>query len=318
MKTTGHFMDQVTEYFEKLASDWVDDAYDSSDGLSPIGIQRIEQIGNILGRYREDGLNSGSEGHSACDLGCGDGALCRSLADQGYNVTGLDRSESMLSIARQRSEAYGERVEFISSSIESAADTLQQKYDVVTSMGVMYYLENEDDFFVPLRKIIKPDGVALVSCRNRLFNLFFGSRKCKQELTAGDASILLEELYGLDFNLSMKDLLPVLILLNKFSSMNLIEKLPLVEQENRRKLEQVIDTVEGKQHSPNQIKGIVERCGFMVERFYGVQPHFLTATSSDRRARQVMKKLSEALIPLADHPLSLIWCSHFILELRPQ
>jgi ubiquinone biosynthesis O-methyltransferase len=311
-------MDRVAEYFEKRAGDWVDDAYDSSDGLRPIGVQRIEQVKDILGRYRDDGQGAVSEGRTACDMGCGDGALCRSLADQGYNVTGVDRSESMLSIARQRSESYGERVNFVSSSIEAAAENLSHQYDVVTSMGVMYYLENEDDFFVPLRKMIKPDGVALVSCRNRLFNLFFGSRKRQKEADSEDAVALLEELYGLEFNLSMKDLLPVLLLLNKYSSKDIIDQLPQVEQANRRKLEQVMDTVEGKQHSPNQIRGIVERNGFLVEHLYGVQPHFLTATSTDRQAKQAMKKLSEALIPLAGHPLSLIWCSHFIVELRPQ
>lgn len=311
-------MDRVAEYFENRAGDWVDDAYDSSDGLRSIGVQRIEQVKSILSQYTEGVQGVVSEGRVACDLGCGDGALCRSLADQGYKVTGVDRSESMLSLARQRSEAYGEQVNFVSSSIEAAAENLQEQYDVVTSMGVMYYLDNEDDFFTPLRKIVKPDGIALISCRNRLFNLFFGSRKRHKELESEDSLALLDELYGLDFNLSMGDILPVLELLNRFSNKETIDQLPQVEQENRRNLERVIDTVEGKQHSPGQIGRIVDRNGFSVEHLYGVQPHFLTATSSDRQARQAMKKLSEALIPLAGHPLSLIWCSHFIMELRPQ
>jgi ubiquinone biosynthesis O-methyltransferase len=311
-------MDKVTEYFEKMAGDWVDDAYDSSDGLKPIGIQRIEQVKNILSRHTESNGKLSAEERIACDMGCGDGALCRSLADQGFAVTGVDRSESMLSIARERSESYGDRVEFVSSSIEAAADNLTRQYDVVTSMGVMYYLENEDDFFRPLKKIVKPDGIALVSCRNRLFNLFFGSRKRQQEISAKDAITLMEELSELDFSLSMKDLMPVLNILHEYSSADFVDHLPRVEQENREKLEKVIDTVEGKQHSPSQIKGIVERNGFAMGRLYGIQPHFLTATSTDRRARQVMKKLSEALIPLADHPLSLVWSSHFIMELHPQ
>jgi len=52
----------------------------------------------LLAWLRENGLNPAS----GLDLGCGTGVLCEILQDHGIEAAGMDFSESMIAIARQR------------------------------------------------------------------------------------------------------------------------------------------------------------------------------------------------------------------------
>ena len=44
----------------------------------------------------------GGEGLSVLDLGCGNGALTKELADRGHDAAGMDASEELLEIAREK------------------------------------------------------------------------------------------------------------------------------------------------------------------------------------------------------------------------
>jgi len=297
-------------YFQQEAQQWVDDAYRHDNGLIPIGQQRINQVVTILKKdYPNTRLN-------ICDLGCGGGDLCRQLAAMGHSITGVDRSDSMLTISK--SIASSGKIKFVSSAIESADAHLEaQSFDVVTCMGVMYYLNDEDRFFQVAKNLLKPGGKLIVTCRNRLFNLFPGSTKLLGEVTADDYSDLVAEAAALNKGISAHQINPVLALMQRYSAAENIENLPKVSDKQQENTLQLTDKiVEGRQHTPKQLRINAVRNGFSLCHFYGIQPHFMLAGNEDDRVNQVLKKMSEALIPLADHPASLLWCSHFMAELR--
>lgn len=304
----GRQMDTTERYFVDRAGDWVDDAYNESNGLVPLGVQRIQVVESILRKY---GVGAGM---SVCDLGCGDGSLCREMSALGMAVTGLDRSDAMVTLARERSA--GDETDYVQSSIEDAVGAVGgRRFDVVTSMGVMYYLPEDGDLLDRIKTLLEPGGLAVVSCRNRLFNLFSGSRKRPAELDSDDRSQLLEELVSLDTNLGVEDLHEFLRRLHGLTSPEVLAALPTPDNDKERELEEVIQTVEGRQHLPSEIRRSAAASGLAVKAIYGVQPHFLAAGASDERAAQLLRKVSEALMSLNHLPISLIWSSHFIVEM---
>lgn len=68
-----------------------------------------EAAGLIVARLRSNGIGKGL----VTDLGCGSGILAAALNDAGYDVLGVDLSESMLSLAAARAP----RVGFIQASL---------------------------------------------------------------------------------------------------------------------------------------------------------------------------------------------------------
>ena len=76
------------------------------------------------------------------DVGCGSGALSRALAGQfgGAKVTGVDVSQPMLSLARERGAVFGDRVKFVEQ--DAAEFSSHIRFDALVSRyGVMFFAD---------------------------------------------------------------------------------------------------------------------------------------------------------------------------------
>jgi SAM-dependent methyltransferase len=95
------------------------------------------------------------------DLGCGTGNHALRLARRGFSVTGVDRSEDMLAIARMKSQDDNLDCTFVRSDIRTFRS--KKKFDVVIMMfAVLGYLtENEDveKALDTVHKHLKPGGL---------------------------------------------------------------------------------------------------------------------------------------------------------------
>lgn len=96
------------------------------------------------------------------DLGCGNGALCKTLLDAGFSVVGVERDATGVGIARQ---AYPGKA-FYAMSVEEDPATListEGQFDVVVSTEVVEHLFAPR--FLPqfAAQVLKPNGYLIVS-----------------------------------------------------------------------------------------------------------------------------------------------------------
>ncbi len=93
------------------------------------------------------------------DLGCGNGAFANHLSKLGYDVVGMDPSESGIQQARLSKS----RVQF---EVASAYDDLRAKFgqfDGIVSLEVVEHLYSPAMFAKNLSQLLLPSGVALIS-----------------------------------------------------------------------------------------------------------------------------------------------------------
>ena len=99
---------------------------------------------------------------SLLDLGCGTGRYTELFSRMGYKAVGMDRSEDMISMARQRNL----NIQFDCGDICSF--DLNTKYDVVVALfHVMSYLTTDHDLrqaFKHIKKHLEPGGLLVFDC----------------------------------------------------------------------------------------------------------------------------------------------------------
>ncbi len=89
------------------------------------------------------------------DIGCGNGSLTFFLAQQGYQVVGLEASESGIRYARQKFN----NCEFIVGSVYDAVpQNLENSFDIVLSTEVIEHLYYPKELARYASKCLKPDG----------------------------------------------------------------------------------------------------------------------------------------------------------------
>lgn len=94
------------------------------------------------------------------DFGCGTGIYPKILSERGAQVSGFDISEEMLKIAQENNpeldlrHGSGYNIPF------------SEKFDIVVASLVMGYIEDWDDVFKEIRRVLKKDGYFVFSIGN--------------------------------------------------------------------------------------------------------------------------------------------------------
>lgn len=98
---------------------------------------------------------------SIVDLGSGTGALARVLAKNGFSVTGIDASDQMIAVAREKSS---DSITFIHADITSL-DHTEMVFDAANISLVLHPNSSEtiSKIVMKAKKLIKPDGVVFIT-----------------------------------------------------------------------------------------------------------------------------------------------------------
>lgn len=111
---------------------------------------------SFVGRYGNDVIEliDAGENSVVLDLGCGNGALSKTLKDKGFIVKGVDASKEMLDIARKN---YPD-IEFIQA--DAANFSLKEPVDVVFSNAVFHWIDKnrQRDMLNSVHRALKENG----------------------------------------------------------------------------------------------------------------------------------------------------------------
>jgi ubiquinone/menaquinone biosynthesis C-methylase UbiE len=100
------------------------------------------------------------------DLGCGAGPVLAALRAAGWSCTGLDGAPDMLGQARERLAAAGLSSEDLHLGDCRATPFEANRFDAVLCLGVISYVEDYRPVLREIHRVLRPGGLAVVSCRN--------------------------------------------------------------------------------------------------------------------------------------------------------
>lgn len=115
------------------------------------------QMANFIKkRLKSYSINSGL----VLDLACGTGCLTRLLAESGYDMTGVDLSEEMLGVAKQKSN---ENILYLCQNMASF-ELYGTMRAIICTMDGFNYLTEKEEFLKTLKlchNYLDPDGILL-------------------------------------------------------------------------------------------------------------------------------------------------------------
>lgn len=94
---------------------------------------------------------------SVCELGCGNGALARVLAEEGYRIEGVDASESGIAMARRNSSDVMFHRDLIDGGIGGRLGKAH-RFDLVISSEVIEHLYRPSDLLEAALSLLRPYG----------------------------------------------------------------------------------------------------------------------------------------------------------------
>ena len=149
----GHASGRVRTHFHRKAFSF-DRLYDE-DHL----VQRVLRPGLL--RRRELALSVVREYHAprVLDVGCGPGRIGEAVLDAGAAFyVGVDFSEPMIALARERLARHRGRVELVTADILEAR--LAERFDVVLALGVFDYLPDAAPYARRIAELCRGSAVA--------------------------------------------------------------------------------------------------------------------------------------------------------------
>ena len=118
------------------------------------------------------------------ELCCGTGRLTLPIAKEGYNISGVDYTSSMLEQAKVKATEAGLNIEFIEADIRTL--NLSEKYDLIfiPFNSIHHLYQNKDLFktFNVVKNHLKKGGLFLLDCFNPDIRFIAESEKEQKEI----------------------------------------------------------------------------------------------------------------------------------------
>jgi SAM-dependent methyltransferase len=106
------------------------------------------------------------QGGRALDIGCGDGAVLRRLADAGYDPHGIDLDEKSVAVARDKF-GLGNVAAMTLDAFEAECHARNERFDLITFFEVLEHQDAPRAFLAQVMRLGEPGGRVAGSVPNR-------------------------------------------------------------------------------------------------------------------------------------------------------
>lgn len=188
------------------------EVYDELMDNTPYGVwaQRLDELIRKYGVSKPERDAEGildSERNLVVDMGCGTGTLTEIMYEKGYDMIGVDSSESMLNVAMGKKERSGAQILYLLQDMRDLElySTVGTIFCVCDSLN--YLLEEDEllDVFTVVNKYLFPGGVFIFD-----FNTVYKYREVIGNTTIAenreDCSFIWENIYDSEEEINEYDL----------------------------------------------------------------------------------------------------------------
>jgi len=142
--------------FENLASRWWDPhgEFKPLHDINPLRLGFINERTPLAGRQ-------------VIDVGCGGGLLAEAMTELGARVTGIDKGQAPLAVARLHLKETGRTVDYHQASAEEWAAQHAGEYDVVTCLELLEHVPDPASTVAACARLAAPGGAVFFSTINR-------------------------------------------------------------------------------------------------------------------------------------------------------
>jgi SAM-dependent methyltransferase len=122
------------------------------------------------------------------DLGCGTGRLLLHFARRGFACVGVDLSEAMLEVAREKAHALGLSIELRRANLVELDEIAPASFDyaacLFSTLGMIRGVEHRRRFLRHVRRVLNPGGVFVLHVHNAHYR--FGRGLGRRGVEPGD------------------------------------------------------------------------------------------------------------------------------------
>lgn len=148
-------------------------------------------------------------GKIVLDLGCNSGYGTNLLSQTCGRVTGVDVSPEAISTAKSKYQSNNMSFQLIDGiTLPFESDS----FDVITSFQVLEHIENYDNYFSEICRVLKPDGVLLLTTPNADIRVMPGSKPWNR------FHVHVHEFRGHELSQFLKKYFPLVTVLGQFAT----------------------------------------------------------------------------------------------------
>jgi 2-polyprenyl-6-hydroxyphenyl methylase/3-demethylubiquinone-9 3-methyltransferase len=147
-------------FYDSLGADWLH----RSD--HPIAFLRVRN-GRLASWVSEEIRRRIGSRSKVLDIGCGAGFLANYLANQGFEATGIDLSESSLHIAKANGKATFQKANGYSLPFPN------HSFDAVCAMDILEHVDTPNLLIAEASRVLRPGGLLFFHTYNRNWISYF-------------------------------------------------------------------------------------------------------------------------------------------------